>query len=52
MDSIRTATLPVLASDPPRWTQLLARYRAPNQIRSITEIAVTVVPLAMLWVLA
>ncbi len=52
MDNIRTAALPVLASNPPTWAQLLSRYRAPNQIRSIVEIAITFVPLATLWVLA
>jgi acyl-lipid omega-6 desaturase (Delta-12 desaturase) len=52
VENIRTATLPVLASNTPRWTRILTRYRAPNQIRSIVEIVITFVPLAMLWVLA
>ena len=32
-------------------TQLLARYRAPSLTRSTTEIAITVVPLVLVWVL-
>ncbi len=47
MENLRTS-----ASDAPRWTQILKRYRAPNQIRSMVEIAISFVPLAMLWVLA
>lgn len=31
------------------WMQALARYREPNGARSIFEIAVTVVPLVLLW---
>ena len=34
------------------WTQILARYRQPSTGRSLVEIAITVVPLAALWVLA
>ena len=34
------------------WTQILARYRQPSTGRSIVEIVITVVPLAILWVLA
>jgi len=34
------------------WTQLLARYRQPSTGRGIVEIAITIVPLAALWVLA
>ncbi len=52
MENLRTAALPILASDTPRWTQILTRYRAPNQIRSVVEITITFVPLASLWVLA
>jgi omega-6 fatty acid desaturase (delta-12 desaturase) len=33
------------------WTQILARYRQPNNARSIVEIAITIVPLIVLWVL-
>jgi omega-6 fatty acid desaturase (delta-12 desaturase) len=31
--------------------QALARYRPPNRVRSILEIAITIVPLALLWLL-
>ena len=41
-----------MARDARNWTQILARYRSPNDARSIFEIAVTLVPLAGLWVLA
>jgi omega-6 fatty acid desaturase (delta-12 desaturase) len=34
------------------WTQILARYRQPSTGRSLVEIAITIVPLAALWVLA
>lgn len=34
------------------WTQVLARYRQPSTGRGIVEIAITIVPLAALWVLA
>ncbi|HEX7776818.1 MAG TPA: fatty acid desaturase [Parvibaculum sp.] len=34
------------------WTQILSRYREPSQIRSLTELAVTALPLAALWVAA
>ncbi len=34
------------------WTKLLASYRQPSTRRSIVEIAITIVPLAALWVLA
>ena len=33
------------------WMQILARYRAPSLSRSIVEIVITAVPLALLWVL-
>jgi omega-6 fatty acid desaturase (delta-12 desaturase) len=33
------------------WTQILARYRQPNNARSIVEIAITIVPLIVLWML-
>jgi omega-6 fatty acid desaturase (delta-12 desaturase) len=38
--------------DPRSWTQLLARYREPNHVRSIVEIVITLGSLAALWVLA
>jgi omega-6 fatty acid desaturase (delta-12 desaturase) len=34
------------------WIELLAPYREPNHVRSIAEIAITLVPLAALWALA
>jgi omega-6 fatty acid desaturase (delta-12 desaturase) len=33
------------------WTQILARYREPCRVRSVTELVITVVPLVLLWVL-
>jgi omega-6 fatty acid desaturase (delta-12 desaturase) len=33
------------------WTQILARYRRPSTGRGIVEIAITIVPLAVLWAL-
>jgi omega-6 fatty acid desaturase (delta-12 desaturase) len=38
--------------DARRWAQLLARYRQPSTTRGVIEIAVTVIPLTILWVLA
>src|SRR5258708_29428041 len=32
-------------------TQLLARYRAPSVARSVTELAITTVPLVLVWAL-
>ncbi len=37
---------------PQIWTQILARYREPNPVRSFIEIAVTLLPLAGLWALS
>jgi acyl-lipid omega-6 desaturase (Delta-12 desaturase) len=51
LENCRTDACPV-ARDARNWTQILARYRSPNDARSIFEIAVTLVPLAGLWVLA
>jgi omega-6 fatty acid desaturase (delta-12 desaturase) len=39
-------------NDARRWTRQLARYRQPSTGRGLVEIAITVVPLAALWVLA
>ena len=39
------------ATDARSWTKILARYRNPNSARSIAEIAMTLVPLVVLWVL-
>lgn len=33
------------------WAEILARYREPNSARSIVEIVITVLPLALLWLL-
>ncbi len=33
------------------WTQILARYRAPNPVRSIIELVMTAGPLVLLWLL-
>ena len=40
------------SSEAHAWAQILARYRQPNNGRSIVEIAITIVPLVALWVLA
>lgn len=34
------------------WVKTLAKYREPNHLRSIFEVAVTLVPFLLLWVLA
>jgi omega-6 fatty acid desaturase (delta-12 desaturase) len=39
------------ALDARRWTQLLARYRDPSNRRALVEIAITLVPLLLLWAL-
>jgi len=39
------------ALDARRLTQTLARYRAPNPIRSIVELVITAGPLVALWLL-
>ena len=49
---IQTAVNPFLVPDARRWTKILTQYRRPNELRSTLEIAITLVPLAMLWVLA
>ncbi|HUL89829.1 MAG TPA: fatty acid desaturase [Pseudolabrys sp.] len=40
------------AIDARSWTRILANYRQPNQARSIAELAITFVPLAILWTTA
>src|SRR5579864_7425307 len=40
------------AATPQVWTQILARYREPSHARSCIEIAVTLLPLAVLWTLS
>src|SRR5712675_2928357 len=44
---------PTLAAAPDArgLTQLLARYRAPSAARSMTELAITAVPLVLIWIL-
>src|SRR6476661_2706321 len=39
------------SSDVLAWTKILARYREPSRVRSVTELVITIVPLVMLWVL-
>jgi omega-6 fatty acid desaturase (delta-12 desaturase) len=41
-----------VVTDARAWTKVLARYRQPSTVRSLIEIAITVVPLVGLWVLA
>ena len=38
--------------DARHWTQILGRYRKPSHVRSIAELAITFVPLAVLWTTA
>ena len=38
--------------DARRWTHILAQYRQPNNLRSVAELAITVVPLVALWTTA
>src|SRR3989440_5819730 len=52
LENCQTAACPPAADDARSWTQILARYREPSHTRSIFEIAVTLGPLAALWVLA
>src|SRR5450432_4641888 len=44
-------TVVATASDARGLTQLLARYRAPSIARSMTELAITAVPLVLIWIL-
>jgi omega-6 fatty acid desaturase (delta-12 desaturase) len=37
--------------DARKWTQILARYRQPSNLRGIVEVGITFVPLALLWAL-
>jgi omega-6 fatty acid desaturase (delta-12 desaturase) len=52
LENIPTVASPPLETTPRRWAQALARYREPNHVRSIVEIAITTAPLAALWTLA
>jgi omega-6 fatty acid desaturase (delta-12 desaturase) len=53
--SLKTAQPPASSStespDARTWTQVLTRYREPSRTRSTLEIAITIVPLVLLWVL-
>ena len=49
---IQTAANRFLVPDVPSWTKILTQYCRPNALRSTLEIAITFVPLAMLWALA
>jgi len=35
-----------------RWTRILANYSTPNRLRSVAELAITALPLVMLWTAA
>jgi acyl-lipid omega-6 desaturase (Delta-12 desaturase) len=37
------------SADAREWTEILARYRHPNDARGIVEITVTIIPLVALW---
>jgi omega-6 fatty acid desaturase (delta-12 desaturase) len=39
------------SSDVLAWTKILARYREPSRVRSVTELVITIVPLVLLWIL-
>ena len=45
------ACAPDATTEVPRWTQILARYREPCRVRSVTELVITIVPLVLLWIL-
>src|ERR1700738_601519 len=45
------STVVAAAPDARGLTQLLARYRAPSVARSTTELAITAVPLVLIWIL-
>ncbi len=38
--------------DTRRWTRILGSYRTPNHLRSVTELAITALPLVTLWTAA
>ncbi|MDQ0472374.1 fatty acid desaturase [Labrys wisconsinensis] len=50
MRSDQQATPAAAAIDARRWPKILSRYREPSVPRSVAEIAVTLGPLALLWV--
>jgi omega-6 fatty acid desaturase (delta-12 desaturase) len=47
----QNSILVAAAPDARAWTQILARYRAPSAARSIIELAITIVPLGLVWAL-
>ena len=49
LDNCQNAMHPPAPPDARGWTQILARYREPSNVRSIVEIAITFGPLAALW---
>jgi omega-6 fatty acid desaturase (delta-12 desaturase) len=52
MQTSQTAALALPDTVTQKWPRTLAGYREPNHARSIVEIAITAMPLAMLWTLA
>jgi acyl-lipid omega-6 desaturase (Delta-12 desaturase) len=40
------------APDPRRWQRILGDYSTPNHVRSVTELAITALPLVTLWIAA
>jgi acyl-lipid omega-6 desaturase (Delta-12 desaturase) len=49
---LRVEDAPIGAIRARDWLPILSLYRAPNHVRSVTEIAITVVPFALLWIAA
>ncbi len=47
----RLLALTTTRPDARTWTKILAHYREPNRVRSVIEIAITIGPLVVLWVL-
>ncbi|MDR3385864.1 MAG: fatty acid desaturase [Rudaea sp.] len=41
----------ILSSDIPRWRRTLGQYRTPSALRGSYELAVTVIPFALAWIL-
>jgi acyl-lipid omega-6 desaturase (Delta-12 desaturase) len=52
LDNCSGVVRPSAASDARSWARVLARYREPNDARSIVEIVITLGPLVALWALA
>jgi omega-6 fatty acid desaturase (delta-12 desaturase) len=51
MTNNQDSTQDAPVTDARHWTQILARYRAPNPTRSIFELVITIGPLVLLWFL-